>query len=87
MAAAKSDAAQPDTPKLSPGLSAFISRVLDQLSLSAWLPAAMLVGSLTVLGQMHRQANRSFVDAANTITHRPWGTWAMLLGALILSGR
>ena len=33
------------------GLSAFVARILDQLSLSAWLPAAFLAASLALLLQ------------------------------------
>src|SRR4051812_18768506 len=49
------------------GFSQFVSRVLDQLSLSAWLPAAMLVGSLVVLLQLHSQSDRNLVSAVRNL--------------------
>jgi hypothetical protein len=39
-------------PKQADGLSQFMGKVLDQLSLSTWLPAAMLVGSGALLIQL-----------------------------------
>ena len=56
-----SEEARPPAGKTGPseGISAFLGRVLNQLSLSAWLPAAMLVGSLAVLLQLRTQQNRN----------------------------
>lgn len=46
------DAGGPDVAAGTPdGLSAFVARILDQLSLSAWLPAAFLSASLALLLQ------------------------------------
>src|SRR4051794_20871010 len=39
-------------PEISETLSQFVARVLNQLSLSAWLPAATLVLSLLVIFQL-----------------------------------
>lgn len=67
------------------GFSAFITRVLDQLSLSAWLPAAMLVGSLALLLQLHAQKNRNVGKAIDNLTDKPLGILILLLFAMILA--
>lgn len=82
-----SEAARPPAEKTAPaeGVSAFLGRVLNQLSLSAWLPAAMLVGSLAVLLQLRAQQNRNLVEAATGLANRPLGLLILLLFALILA--
>jgi hypothetical protein len=45
------------------GLSAFVARVLDQLSLSAWFPAALFTVSLAILLQFRRQGSDSLPHA------------------------
>ena len=50
------------------GLSAFVAKVLNQLSLSAWLPAAIFISSLTVLAQFRRHGNLSFSEAFTEIS-------------------
>jgi hypothetical protein len=67
------------------GLSAFLGRLLDQLSLSAWLPAAMLVGSLSVLLQLHAQRNRDVAEAATKLVNKPLGLLVVLLFAIVLA--
>jgi hypothetical protein len=67
------------------GVSAFLGRLLDQLSLSAWLPAAMLVGSLSVLLQLHAQRNRDVAEAATKLVNRPLGLLVVLLFAIVLA--
>jgi hypothetical protein len=67
------------------GISAFLGRVLDQLSLSAWLPAAMLVGSLSVLLQLHAQRNRDVAKAATNLVNKPLGLLVVLLFAVVLA--
>lgn len=47
-------------------LSAFVARVLDQLSLSAWLPAAFLATALAVVYQMGSQED---LDVARAVGH------------------
>ncbi len=82
-----SDAAGRSADKISPaeGISAFLGRLLNQLSLSAWLPAAMLVGSLAVLLQLRAQPNRNLVEAVTRLINRPLGLLILLLFALILA--
>ena len=52
------------TPDLG-GVSAFAAKVLDQLSLSAWLPGAFFAVSATVLAQF---ARRGDIDLARVVT-------------------
>jgi len=67
------------------GFSAFVSHVLDQLSVSAWLPAAMLVGNMAVLVQLHSQKNRNLAEALATLTEKPLGVVIVLVSALVLT--
>jgi hypothetical protein len=67
------------------GISDFLGRVLDQLSLSAWLPAAMLVGSLAVLLQLHADPSRNLAKAITSLTEKPLGLLIVLLFALVLA--
>lgn len=78
-----------DSPERDPaaaeGLSQFISKVLDQLNLSAWLPSAMLVGASTVLVQLHSQGNPDLGMALRALTAKPFGIFLVLLFALVLT--
>jgi hypothetical protein len=67
------------------GISAFLGRVLNQLSLSAWLPAVMLVGSLSVLLQLHAQPNRDLAEASTKLVDKPLGLLVVLLFSVILA--
>jgi hypothetical protein len=82
-----SDATGDVSSKSSPvqGVSAFLGRVLNQLSLSAWLPAAMLVGSLALLVQLHAQKNRNVDEAVTRLTNKPLGILILLLFAIVLA--
>jgi hypothetical protein len=53
------------------GLSAFVARVLDQLSLSAWFPAALFTVSLAILLQFRRQGSDSLPHAVRVLTADP----------------
>src|SRR5215470_2286548 len=55
--------------KKSEGFSQFLAKELDQLSISAWLPAAMLTGCSTVLVQLHAQQNS---DVPSRKSCRSW---------------
>ncbi|MEV7094098.1 hypothetical protein AB0M80_14815 [Amycolatopsis sp. NPDC051045] len=67
------------------GLSQFIGKVLDQLSLSAWMPAAMLVGCGAVLLQLRSQGNFDLGAAVVGLTAKPLGILVVLLFALVLA--
>ncbi len=47
------------------GVSAFVAKVLDQLSLSAWLPGTFFAISVTVLAKFH---SRGDIDLAEVIS-------------------
>lgn len=49
------------------GLAALAARILDQLSLSAWLPAGFLMAALAFLLSFSRPANDSFFLAVEGI--------------------
>lgn len=67
------------------GLSQFIGKVLDQLSLSAWMPAAMLVGCGAVLLQLRSQGNFNIGAAVVALTAKPLGILVVLAFALVLA--
>jgi hypothetical protein len=67
------------------GLSAFAARVLDQLSLSAWLPAALMTGAGTVLVQFRRQRSASVSDALTEITKDKVRLLVLVVPILILA--
>ena len=52
-------------------LSAFLARILEQLSLSAWLPAAYLTVSLAVLYRLGQQADLDIGAAVVALTKDP----------------
>ncbi len=52
-------------------LSAFIARILDQLSLSAWLPAAFLAAALAVLYQLRSQRDLDVAAATKDLVSDP----------------
>ena len=53
------------------GLSAFVARILDQLSLSAWLPAAFLAASLALLLQFRADKSANPLKAVGALTADP----------------
>ncbi|QTE29736.1 hypothetical protein [Pengzhenrongella sicca] len=69
----------------SAGISAFVTSVLDQLAISAWLPAAMLIGVGTLLVQLHTNLNLDLPAAVNDIASAPWGVLVMLVFGLVLT--
>lgn len=64
-----------DAPPVPEGLSAFVAKILDQLSLSAWLPAALLSATLTLLLQFRRQHSADLHAALIEIGDR----WVVVL--------
>lgn len=76
----KKEAARP-----AEGLSQFLGRVLDQLSLTSWMPAAMLVGVGAILLQLRSQRNNDVAVAVQRLADKPLGTVIVLFFALILA--
>ncbi|OIQ84597.1 hypothetical protein GALL_335820 [mine drainage metagenome] len=66
------------------GVSEFIGKVLDQLSLTSWMPAAMLVGIGAILVQFYAQATPSLVGAVANLTTNAVGVAVVLLFAVVL---
>jgi hypothetical protein len=64
------------------GFSSFIGKVLDQLSLSAWLPAAMLVGNLALLLQLNQDKDFNIERAVQSLAAKPLGTVIILVFSL-----
>ena len=79
------DSDAPDESSSSGGLSQLLSNILDQLSISAWLPAAMLVGNAAVLLQLHSNRSLNVADAIKDLTGKPLGTLIVLVFSLLLT--
>jgi hypothetical protein len=69
----------------SPGLSQVLGKVLQQLSISAWVPAAMLVGNVAVLLQLRADGSYNIAKAVKDLAGKPLGTIIILAFALILA--
>ena len=78
---AKDDAA----PASSDGLSAFIARVLDQLTLSAWLPAALFTAAAAVVLQFRRQRSTKLLHAVGVLASNPLRVLVLIIPVLVLA--
>jgi hypothetical protein len=74
-----------DTAPSPDGLSAFIARVLDQLTLSAWLPAAVLTGSLAVLLQFRSSRSANVLRAIGVLTSDPVRVLVITIPLLVIA--
>lgn len=72
-------------PKDADGITGFVTRVLEQLTVSAWLPAAMLIGVGTLLVQLHENKNLDIPQAVEDIANKPWGVIVILVFGLVLA--
>lgn len=72
-------AASPD------GVSAFVARVLDQLTLSAWLPAAILTASVAVLLQFRRVKSANVLHAIAALTADPIRVLVLMIPLLVIA--
>ena len=77
--------ATPEPTQSGQGLLEFFGKVLDQLSLSAWLPATMLVGVGALLAQVSTQQEFDFAEAISDLTELPLGVLLFIAFALILA--
>jgi nucleotide-binding universal stress UspA family protein len=68
MAAQTGGGSDGEPPPAPDGVSAFVARVLDQLALSAWLPAALLTVSTTLLLQLRAQRSANLAEALAAVT-------------------
>lgn len=80
-AASESDAAvaSPD------GVSAFIARVLDQLTLSAWLPAGLLTAGVAILLQFRSDKSANVLEAVRALTADPVRVLVLIIPLLVLA--
>lgn len=77
--------ATPETLEPTEGISQFIRKVLDQLSLSAWLPATMFVGCGALLVQLIGQRDLDISAAVRALTNKPLGILVVGLFGLVVS--
>lgn len=70
---------------VSTSLSQILGRVLNQLSVSAWLPAAMLVGNAAVLLQLRGSHSFNIALASRQLAAKPLGTIIILIFSVILA--
>lgn len=79
------NSAKPPTPPstVPEGFSQFVARVLDQLSLSSWLPAALLVSAGAVLMELRSQEEIDLVTAVADLSAKPFGILVVMLFAVI----
>lgn len=77
---------QSGSPRRPPGLTELISRVLEQLAVSAWLPAAMLIGVGSLLVQLSVNEDFNIANAVSDLANpESWGIIVILLFALVLT--
>jgi hypothetical protein len=67
------------------GVSAFIARVLDQLALSAWLPAAFLTASVAVLLEFRSEKSTSILRAVGLLTANPLQVLVIMIPLLVIA--
>lgn len=83
--AASSERASETSDAVPDGVSAFVAKVLNQLSLSAWLPAAVFAAGVTLLAQFHAQNSLSVGVALKAITKHPGQILILVIPVLILT--
>ncbi|WP_417372865.1 hypothetical protein [Glutamicibacter protophormiae] len=79
------NSAEPSTPTLDGRLTAFIVRILEQLSLSAWLPAGFLAAAVTLLISFRHNENMNLVEAITGIVENPWGIALIAIPLLLVT--
>ncbi len=80
-----SEARGPNKYSEAPGLSQVLGTVLQQLSVSAWVPAAMLVGNVALLLQLSTEGSYNVAQAVKGLAGKPLGTVIILVFSLILA--
>jgi hypothetical protein len=74
-----------DTATSPDGISAFVARVLDQLTLSAWLPAGFFTASIAVLLEFRSARSVNILSAVRALTSDPLRVLVLILPLLILA--
>lgn len=85
---ADNTAKNPDAGGVKPaqGISHFLAKVLDQLSLSAWLPAVVLVASIAVMVELHAKKSLNIAPAIQVISEtKPVGLLVILLFGVVVA--
>jgi hypothetical protein len=72
------------TEQVGQGLSAFLARVFDQLSITSWLPAVFFVGNSAVLLSMQGSERLVLTDAVQRLASLKWGALVVLIFAVII---
>jgi hypothetical protein len=72
-------AASPD------GLSAFVARILDQLSLSSWFPAAFLTAGAALVLEFRSAKSASLLNAVAKLTVHPIPVLVMIIPLLVIA--
>lgn len=67
------------------GVSAFVARVLDQLTLSAWLPAAVLAASVAILLQFRSAKSANVLHAVGALTANPVRLLVIMIPLLVIA--
>ncbi|WDF34032.1 hypothetical protein PTW37_03645 [Arthrobacter agilis] len=66
-------------------LSAVVARVLDQLSVTSWLPAAFMVAGASVLLRFHAQGSSDILKAIDSLTEDPFQVIVLIVPILVLA--
>lgn len=75
----------PDSAETTKGVSAFLGRVLDQLSITSWMPSVFIVGNAAVLLAMSGKKAPSVGGAIDTLMGMEWGAVVVLLFSLVIA--
>jgi hypothetical protein len=83
--ASEQASADPNADGGADGISGFLTRILDQLSLSSWLPAIMVICNLAVLLQLGSQKNLDISAAVLRLAGKPLGILVVLVLGIIVA--
>ncbi len=67
------------------GISAFVAKVLDQLALSAWFPAAFLTLGMAVLLEFRTTKSASVLEAVQKLTAHPVQVLVIMIPLLVIA--
>lgn len=78
------ETAAPSSEQVGKGLSVFLSRVPDQLSISSWLPAVFFVGNASVLLALQGHPRLVLTKAVRDLVKLEWGAIVVLVFAVTI---
>lgn len=73
------------TPSSKDSLSALVAKILDQLSLTSWLPAAVLVAGIAVLFQFRTDKRIDLLQAITKLSTDPFQLLVIMIPILIIA--